>query len=285
MWAAKDSSWVLARRSCCRPPAAGKIAKMACEAAVAGFSQMATSKTFSCLLYSTSSCCTLDATPSASGDGCAFGLFCSGTSGRRHSSSCFLGASSHLCLLLPSTIGMSVIPLCVYKSLNAKKEDARKTLAKHVNEKNRFCDPNNLRFVDWLAASNRFLCARCGLTASNRITHECPGPPGLPLPPAPGLPPPSPSSPPLSDVEEAKVVTPTCVLPGLMEILATSIPSVKRVPQQCRVAIAKVFTTIMRNCSVVGTKEQEMRAWKLQFMFPKCVLRLQPTFEEARRRS
>ena len=32
----------------------------------------------------------------------------------------------------------------------------------------------------------------------------------------------------------------------------------------------------MRNCSVVGTKEQEMRAWKLQFMFPKCVLRLQP---------
>ena len=57
----------------------------------------------------------------------------------------------------------------------------------------------------------------------------------------------------------------------------TSIPSVKRIPQQCRVAVAKAFTTIMRNCSVVGTKEQEMRAWKLQFLFPKCVLRLQPT--------
>ena len=61
-----------------------------------------------------------------------------------------------------------------------------------------------------------------------------------------------------------------------MEILATSIPSVKRIPQQCRVAVAKTFTTIMRNCSVVGTKEQEIRAWKLQFLFPKCVLRIQP---------
>ena len=61
-----------------------------------------------------------------------------------------------------------------------------------------------------------------------------------------------------------------------MEIFATSIPSVKRIPQQCRVAVAKAFTTIMRNCSTVGTKEQELRAWKLQFLFPKCVLRIQP---------
>ena len=62
-----------------------------------------------------------------------------------------------------------------------------------------------------------------------------------------------------------------------MEILATSIPYVKRIPQQCRIAVTKAFTAIMRNCSVVGTKEQEMRAWKLQFLFPKCILRLQPT--------
>jgi hypothetical protein len=61
-----------------------------------------------------------------------------------------------------------------------------------------------------------------------------------------------------------------------MDIFATSIPSVKRIPQQCRVAVAKAFTTIMRNCSVEGTQDQQMRAWKLQFMFPKCVLRLQP---------
>ena len=190
VWAAKDSSWVLARRSCCRPPAAGKIGKVACEAAVAGFSQMATSKTFSCLLYSTSSCCTLDATPSACGDGCAFGLFCSGTKGRAVVSVSAPPVSPPA--LYDRDECDRACPLCVYKSLNAKKEDARKTLAKHVNEKHRFCDPNNLRFVDWLAASNRFLCARCGLTASNRITHECPGPLGLPLPPAPGFSPPSP---------------------------------------------------------------------------------------------
>jgi len=41
-----------------------------------------------------------------------------------------------------------------------------------------------------------------------------------------------------------------CVLPGLMEAFATSIPSVKRVPQQCRVVVSKTFTTLLRNCSV-----------------------------------
>jgi hypothetical protein len=59
-----------------------------------------------------------------------------------------------------------------------------------------------------------------------------------------------------ASAEEVKVVSPTCALPELMEILATSIPSVKRIPQQCRVAVARAYTTIMRNCSVVGTKEQ-----------------------------
>src|SRR3954467_8400118 len=91
-----------------------------------------------------------------------------------------------------------------------------------------------------------------------------------------------PSVPPSSD--EVKVVSPTCVLPDLMTILATSIPSVKRIPQHDRVAVAKNFTTIMRNCSVVGTKEQEIRAWKLQFLFPKCVLRIQPEIRGGKKR-
>ena len=167
----------------------------------------------------------------------------------------------------------SVCPLCVYKPPNKKKEDARKTLSKHVNEKHRFCDPRNPRFVEWLAASKRFFCPGCGLSPTTRQAHDCPGPPPThPVsPPAPTL-----DSPIVgASSEEVKVVAPTCV-PELMEILATSIPSVKRIPQQCRVAVAKAYTTSMRNCSVIGTKEQEMRAWKLQFMFPKCVLRLQP---------
>jgi hypothetical protein len=75
-----------------------------------------------------------------------------------------------------------------------------------------------------------------------------------------------------------------CVLPGWMEVFATSIPSVKRVPQQCRVVVAKAFTTIMRNCSISSTKEQELRAWKLQFLFPKCVLRMQPEIRGGRKK-
>ena len=42
--------------------------------------------------------------------------------------------------------------------------------------------------------------------------------------------------------------------------------------------------TIMRNCSVVGTKEQEMRAWKLQFLFLNCVLRIQPEIRGGRKK-
>jgi hypothetical protein len=78
--------------------------------------------------------------------------------------------------------------------------------------------------------------------------------------------------------EEVKIeeVVTTCVLPSLMDIFATSIPTVKRIPQQCRVPIAKAFTTVMRRCSVSGTSAQEMRAWQLHFLFAKCVLRQQP---------
>jgi hypothetical protein len=77
------------------------------------------------------------------------------------------------------------------------------------------------------------------------------------------------------EVKTEDVVT-TCVLPSLMDIFTTSIPTVKRIPQQCRVPIAKAFTTVMRRCSVSGTPAQEMRAWQLHFLFAKCVLRQQP---------
>ena len=33
-----------------------------------------------------------------------------------------------------------------------------------------------------------------------------------------------------------------------------------------------------------GTKEQELRAWKLQFLFPKCVLRVQPEVRGGRKK-
>jgi hypothetical protein len=69
-----------------------------------------------------------------------------------------------------------------------------------------------------------------------------------------------------------------------MEILATSIPTVKRVPQQCRVPITKAFTKLMRQCSVEGTQEQQVRAWRMQFLFFKCVLRMQPEIRGGRQK-
>jgi len=69
-----------------------------------------------------------------------------------------------------------------------------------------------------------------------------------------------------------------------MEILATSIPTVKRVPQQCRVPITKAFTKLMRQCSVEGTQEQQVRAWRMQFLFFKCVLRMQPEIRGGRKK-
>jgi hypothetical protein len=134
-----------------------------------------------------------------------------------------------------------------------------------------------------MAASNRFWCSSCGWSFSNRLSHTCP-PAAAPPAHAPAPLTADVASSPLTSSEasvgpssdEIKVVSSSCVLPDLMDILATSIPSVKRIPQQCRVAVAKSFTAIMRGCSVSGTKDQEMRAWKLQFLFPKCVLRIQP---------
>ena len=61
-----------------------------------------------------------------------------------------------------------------------------------------------------------------------------------------------------------------------MDIFATSLPAVKRIPKQCRVAVAKAFTTVMRHCATLNTLEHEMRAWKLHFLYGKCVLRQQP---------
>ena len=61
-----------------------------------------------------------------------------------------------------------------------------------------------------------------------------------------------------------------------MDIFATPIPTVRRIPQQCRVAVAKAYTTIMSRCCVEGSVEQAMRAWKTMFLFCKCVLRQQP---------
>ena len=84
------------------------------------------------------------------------------------------------------------------------------------------------------------------------------------------------SEPRLPDLIADDFVSPTCPLPYLLDIFATSIPTVKRVPQQCRVPVAKAYTTVMRNCSTPSNKDQELRAWKLQFLFGKCVLRQQP---------
>src|SRR5689334_7463741 len=136
-------------------------------------------------------------------------------------------------------------PLCEKKFTN--KKDSRKVLAKHMKDRHRFCDASNPRFMDWMTASNRAWCPSCGSSFSQRMAHVC-QPPTVPPAHAIALPctvtsdsSSVPSVPPSSD--EVKVVSPTCVLPDLMTILATCIPSVKRVPQQCRVAVAKTFTT------------------------------------------
>jgi hypothetical protein len=68
-----------------------------------------------------------------------------------------------------------------------------------------------------------------------------------------------------------------------MDIFATSIPTVKRVPQQCRVPIAKAFTTVMRRCSVSGTPAQEMRAWQLHFS--SLSVRQQPEIREGKKKN
>ena len=163
-------------------------------------------------------------------------------------------------------------PFCDKTFSTGKPDVARKALAKHVNEHSP--DATNSRFKTWLEAANRAWCAVCQLSYSRRLAHHCSGPrAGVPTVVAPV----EESD---SNTTEVKVdeefVSPTCSLPSLMDIFSTSVPTVKRIPQKCRVTVAKAYTTVMRLSSTSGTAEQEMRAWKLQFMFAKCVLRQQP---------
>ena len=158
-------------------------------------------------------------------------------------------------------------PLCTKRFA----KDSRKELAKHVNKHSP--NPDHPRFKSWLVASQRSWCSVCASSYSQRQLHECKGPRRCPEASSSPLQ----STPPADPQPEVRPEA-ACILPEWMEIFATSIPSVKRVPQQ----VAKAFSAILRNCAVSGTKEQELRAWKLQFLFPKCVLRVQP---EVRRKS
>ena len=79
-------------------------------------------------------------------------------------------------------------------------------------------------------------------------------------------------------------VSPTRPLPPLMDIFSASVPTVKRIPQKCRVAVSKAYTTVMRHSSVSGSPEFELRAWKLQFLFAKCVVRQQPQVRGGKRK-
>ena len=112
-------------------------------------------------------------------------------------------------------------PLC---ERNFEGKDSRKELAKHVKTKHS-PNPDSLRFKVWLEASHRSWCLNCSFSYSQRIAHVCKGPEVDALPLA------NSSSP---------VVTPTqveleakgevaCILPGWMEIFATSIPTVERI--------------------------------------------------------
>ena len=162
-------------------------------------------------------------------------------------------------------------PLCA-KQFEGK--DCRKVLAKHVRDKHR-PNPDHPRFKAWLTASRRSWCPDCASSYSQRQLHDCKGPSLSPEVDSPHL-----ACTPDPEVKADEA----CILPEWMEIFATSIPSVKRVPQQCRVMVAKSFTTVMRNCAASSTKEQELRAWKLQFLFPKCVLRVQPEVRGGRKK-
>ena len=151
-----------------------------------------------------------------------------------------------------------------------------KPLAKHVNKEHCGHDPNEPRFKAWLEASNRGACSTCLMTFSKRQKHACTGAVALEMK-GDCLGSDSISSAP----PETKKA---CKLPKLMDILSTPIPTVKRVPQQCRVAVAKSFTALMRQCATPSTPEQELRAWSEFLMFPKCVLRTQPSIRGGRKK-
>ena len=150
-----------------------------------------------------------------------------------------------------------------------------KSLVRHVNKDHFNFNPDGERARVWMAAAKRGFCPTCRLSYGLRQKHNCLGAMGREFAPLqPVL-----SQPDLSQSQSQPEVSgeaTTCLLPDLLEILSTPIPTVKRIPQQCRALIAKAYTTIMRNCSKEGTPAHDIRAWKLQFLFCKCVLRMQP---------
>ena len=166
------------------------------------------------------------------------------------------------------------------KEFGGNVKDAKKSLAAHVNTAHGL-GPENARLQTWLLLANRAWCAGCRASHSKVLRHVCPesatsGTKVVASTPA-GFPVSSVETEPFEvEMDLGGVASPTCLLPCLEDIFVTSIPTVKRIPQQCRVAVAKAFTTVMRHCSSPSTPEQEMRAWKLHFLFGKCVLRQQP---------
>src|ERR1700758_3209307 len=113
----------------------------------------------------------------------------------------------------------------------------------------------------WLEASDRSFCEACHKSFSRRQAHKCSGPVPVVLASMPSEPPA-----PLPEPESSLPAGGT-PLPSLDSILRTQIPTVKRIPQQCRNPVTKAFTTLMRQCGSTSTKEVELRAWSLHFMF------------------
>ena len=128
-------------------------------------------------------------------------------------------------------------PFCD-RTFSGKVGDARKSLAKHVNAHQP--NPSNSRFQTWLGATSRAWCSVCQLSYSQKLKHVCGGvrevvsqkaapavsEPGVVIDDVKGI----------NDVEE---VSPSCLLPSLMDVFMAPIPTVKRIPQQCRVSVAR----------------------------------------------
>ena len=74
------------------------------------------------------------------------------------------------------------------------------------------------------------------------------------------------------------------VLPDMDEIMRAQIPTIKRWPQQCKNAVTKALTATLRQCYSAATEEAQIRAWKLKFMFAKCVCRMQPQIRGGRKK-
>ena len=48
--------------------------------------------------------------------------------------------------------------------------------------------------------------------------------------------------------------------------------------------MTKAFIATLRQCYAPGTEEAQIRAWKLKFMFAKCVCRMQPQIRGGRKK-